>query len=794
MFMRYQFKTYDFLGGIKASYLVEEESVTTTAQVVAKSPGHFVFIADASGSMWGQMADLRMMIVKLLTLEEFRDESVLVTVLSFSSEGDLVRHAVRTPISEFMSPGSVALEQVTRLSARGLTCISQSLKALPGLIQNETTAVVLLSDGYANDSSPGSERRQIDNLVVGLSKLPNVMMHTISLGHYADFKLLSYIANACSGTCFQTPTVKEVYTVLHDTTALLAGQSVPALDLPVGTFDYQVFVSKSARKVVGSSSDLLVRGLAPEDDAVVYRFRRQAADTSLPDAPEHVALAFSKAQLAEGNLNVAKYALMATRDLDLINKHAAALVNADVAAMASDLEGALFTPASNSNKTDKYGIPNAHVPSTLSILSTLSQYASDVEVNVTELRKHYKRRGVKRVEGTREADGSITTPWVKTAYKDNGDWSSVSSFDINQNAATVNMLVRRPVNLVDTSTGQTIDTVAGISLNLKSYNNYTLVGDGELTVPSLEVRFSNKRAFREMIKLGVLPDGDFDPSKAYTLSLSDRPLVSYDMAFNASALRDGFTAILQLRTLQSILNALTKGTSDSYTDEQIAELKRHYLSTSLYFSPPTTTEYADLKQALADGVIDTRVSYKVDIGSTTILNAAELYSANEYMARRFTVKQNGTEEKKPKYDMLWNKPEVTLKTLSARTKLNPVVGILASFVGYNAGQTTTFYNAIQGKLTKDATVEVYSDAAKDISVALDRLQREILSPLVFYVGATGVVPDDFNAVRLDAEGMAAKYPDLSLGKKVQDATFYVFGDTVITVYADSEYFSTGKVA
>ena len=57
---------------------------------------------------------------------------------------------------------------------------------------------------------------------------------------------------------------------------------------------------------------------------------------------------------------------------------------------------------------------------------------------------------------------------------------------------------------------------------------------------------------------------------------------------------------------------------DLEEQEQIAELKAHYLSSSLYFTSPTTTHYADLQTALSKGEVDTRLSYKIDVGNAEI--------------------------------------------------------------------------------------------------------------------------------------------------------------------------------
>lgn len=815
----FKFALYDFLGRAKSYYLGTSETVPAEATTTVRNPSHFVLVLDCSGSMWGVMAALRLMVVKLLTLEEWRDADMLASVVSFSSAGDLITHASRVKIKDFMTPGSAALEAVGQLSTRGLTCISQGLKAIPALVRpNEVTAAVVLSDGFANDHSPGAEKREIDVIVENLRKIPGLFVNTISLGDWADFKLLSFMANACSGTCFQAPTAKEVYDVLHQTTTLVTGATSPALDLPLNDADYQVFVSLSARKIVGGDRSLLIRGLRPEDDKTTYRYREvEAAEydaSTLPLAEGTPVFAFAKAQLAEGNINRAKYALVAARDQTLLGAHSRALVSNEIALMSAAVEAAALDGTAGHTFSTTYGLPNAGVLSVLGVLSILSDYARDVSVDLVTLRDGYKKRGVKKIAGVRLPDGTIQKHWVKTAYRDTGDWANVSSFDINRNNATVNMLVTRAINLVKEEDGTVIPEVAGIKLDLSSFNNYTIVGDGTLNVAVLPLRIANKRLFRALVAANVLADVDFDPKAIHSIVLEGRPLIAYDATFSPTVLDGVFDRVARLKVLSSILTASSKGQSDTYTPEQIADLKTHLLSTSLYFNAPMVNEYPDLAQALADGVVDTRISYKVDFGTGSILNLGELYSANEYLARRFALTRSGTEEKKPKFEMRWESGiAYEIKSLTARTALNSVDDLMYPIfldflglaptgavsqvllsAGLDADFCTKFQAAAAGTTSKDTAVEVFTDARKALDAAIEKVFVDSVSPMVFYVGATGLVPDEFGALALTAEQIKQKHPSLSIGKSETDGTFYEVGSSILCVSCKAELFSTGKVA
>src|SRR5262249_15575779 len=115
-------------------------------------------------------------------------------------------------------------------------------------------------------------------------------------------------------------------------------------------YDYQVFLSHSAGKLLGSAGPLHIRGLRPEDDSAIYKFRKvSAAEYAKMKAAEVLqtsepVMAFARAQLSEGNLNTAKYAVASTFDKTLIERHGRALTNNQVAALAQDLDRILFQP------------------------------------------------------------------------------------------------------------------------------------------------------------------------------------------------------------------------------------------------------------------------------------------------------------------------------------------------------------------------------------------------------------------------------------------------------------------
>jgi hypothetical protein len=823
-----KFALYDYLGRPKAHYRVD--NIEIAPPVPVKQPSHHILVLDRSGSMYGDLPAVKTMVEKVLTLEEYRDANMLVSVLSYSSMGDLSVHVDRAPVSEVLVPNSRHVDAIRKIQVTGLTCISQALKTAMNLIRpHEMTCVSLHTDGYANDKSPGAEKREIEGLLKAYAAMPNVFVNTIAYRNWCDFGLLTTIANACSGTCFKTPTAKEVFDTLHQTSGLLSGAVTPAFEVPRSTGAYVTFVSRSGDKGLGSADTLLVRGVKAEDDKRGYRYTLLSAtdyanlSTTVAEKDSEPVLAFAFGQLAEGNVNAAKYALMANRNLGLLQAHARALTNGQLSEMATEIRRIMFTsPSESQTYTDDaapYELPNARQPSVIGILGLLSRYGyGDMEVDVQTLRKSYKRRGVRRIPGTRNVDGSVTPPKVRSVYRTKSDFVPVLSFNLNRNNATVNMTLSQPIDLIYTATGESVGhRVAEVDLSgLRAFNSYTVVGDGELNLPALPLRISNKRLHRELEALGLI-SGNYDPTVTHTIDFSTRPVVAYDATFDPKTIfpPNLFDNLAGAKILTSIIAACLKdtGASDTLSEDQVNALKDLHLTANLYFSPPTTTEYADLNAALADGSIDTRVSYKVDFGTTSVLNLGELHSANKFYERMYEVSNAGVVDKKPKLDARWNSAvTVGPKILSARTKVTPVDHLMKPYfdeflglssnthrltallksAGLSDDAVQAFLTAKDAKTLNDNVVEAFSDTRKALDTYMESLYEGV-SSLVFFVGSTGLIPEEFGASKgMDADALKQAYPTLEycIGKDQADGTFYAISDTILSVYPKTEYFST----
>ena len=807
-----RFALRDFNGNPLEYFFVEIVPVDSTQVSTVTDPSHHIVVMDASGSMYYDIDPMKSTIEKVWTLEEYKDSEQYVSLVSYASNGDLIVHFDHVQVKDILAPGSRYLQEIRGMRTRGATCLSQGLAKARTLVRpDELTAITLHSDGYANDRSPTDERNQIDRIVSEFAGMGNVYVNTVSY-RYGDYNLLNGISNSLSGKCIQAGSSKEVFDALHDTTALLNGQRSPALFQSIGNADYQVFFSRKDRKILGSNKDLSVKGLSSDADKVIFRYRKvteaQYNGSSLPEGGFAEVLSYARAQLSEGQINRAKYAVVASKNQTLLKRHAKSLTGVQIASFCHDVEGYLFDMwACQFSLT--YGLDTTQAP-VVQIISVLEQYKSGFRVSISKLNNSYKRRTVPRMVGSRDkTTGEVTLPSVDTESVLSGDYVSVSGFDFNRNTATINMQTISPIRLLMRDTRTPITTVKGIDVShLTDFRKYTVIGDGDLNLDSLSILISDKRLYSELEKLGLVTGG-FDPGTEYQIKLSDRPIIRYDGQFTPTDV-SGFDSLVRLKVLESILKALLSDNSVAYTDEQVAALKDVYLSPSLYVNLPTCNSYVNLKDEQTAGRIDTRISINVDIGSTSLLNLSKLKSANAYLDRRFTVTIDGVVQEKATWDMFWIDGAVFAeKKLSARTKLDtvdsimyPIFSDLLGFTsnnvietilestsqGLDSSQIALFREAGKRDLTsKDKAVEVFTAVQRAVKNEMEYIY-DLWSQTVFFIGASGLIPEGLGATPISKELLESRYPDLKISKDESEATFYRIGpDTLLSIYRVEEY-------
>ncbi len=814
-----KFALRNYSGDIVRTYLVQDKVFVNDQSVKEPDPSHMIFIVDCSGSMYYDISNVREMLERLLTVEDFHNSKMLVSILSYASRGDVRTHISRVPVGDIMNSGTCYIEAIRNLHTRGMTCISQGLNAAISLIRDdEITCVSVHSDGYANDSSPYSEKEEIKRLLERYKSFSNVFINTVAYRDYSDFQMLSWIANESSGQCTRATTVKDVYNILHDTTSLLSGKMSPAISSEIGEFDMQVFSSLSANKCLFSTSDMKIRGVSESDDKTVYYFKQVDSNTyassDFDEVDSRTYLVFARAALSSGRINDSKYALVSSRRNDVLANHYRALTGPDLAEYSDTLSREVVAHNDALVASD-YGL-SGNRASVLDVISVLSDHKKDFRLNASEFRKTYSRRSVKRVQGKRDESGILVAPKVETVPRGSTSLLQVTSFDINQSNATINMSVMQPISIRNKETGLIVESVKGIHLDkLNDFKSYTIVGDGEICAGVLPIQISTKTLFDELVKIdeSVLEDSSgksasvFDPEMTYRINLRDLPLISFSKKVGIGV--DSFSKMLDLTIAKKFLAGLFDGGSVDYTQDQIDALRELELTPSLYFSPPTTTEYTSLEDAITSGNIDTRVSYKINVGSKSILSLSQLHSGNAFLERMYSIKKEGSALAKATLPFVLDGDcVVEQKISSSKMKVtavdNAMKRVYDVLLGFSKPDATLRDLFTENSLDLDGLVDSISRKGEDakffIKNALDEVENAIdyiynseVSPLVFYIGSTGIVPDDLGAVSYNAEEFLKANPEMDkLKKDEQEASFFVIGDTVITVYSKNEYYTVER--
>jgi hypothetical protein len=267
---------------------------------------------------------------------------------------------------------------------------------------------------------------------------------------------------------------------------------------------------------------------------------------------------------------------------------------------------------------------------------------------------------------------------------------------------------------------------------------------------------------------------------------------------------------------------------ESWTPEQLDQLAAKDLTAGLSHSTSTTVPYTDLALAIQAGEVDTRTSYTIEIMNKDIAGLDQLYSANVYLNRRFTVKvplhpatgtlldregleaavaagqlpvkalepvpeldDNGCLKKATMLDALSEGAIVKRKVLSPKVEagLDAIDALMMPYFESFFGMSKDKWEALGGS-DFEAGKERWAKEKVGVDSVLETL-RATFRPIAFYIGATGLLPESWGDVKaLTDTDISAKYPSLFLSKAQKEATFFEIGSVILAVYATNAYYST----
>lgn len=804
-------------------------NVTRTLRATMIDPGdnalsqettgaHLVLVLDQSGSMCRDMAVMKTTLLKLLALEEYKNAALLVSLLSYSSCGEVYTHIRRAPIADILGPSGVGRQAIERLHATNLTCISGGLAAALSVIRDdESTMLVLHSDGYANDPSPYSEAREIGKVLDTFASKANVMISTVCYGA-ADFALLDMVAARGGGVCVRATSAGQVFDALHSVTKPAVGTSKS-----VRRFEAKgkllVGYSKSARKVMSGRDELSVKGLQPSDDLAVWEVEPYPFDLQVTHSEPQPTLLFARAMLSMGKYNEAKQAVLGLRATTLY-PHLRALTSPQIAEFAQALDAAIFGEL-ELTFTSVAGVTSSG-PTILDVIEVLRQHEGQYLVNYLMLTTGRTRRSIARENGTR-VDGKIVPPAFTTKAKDSSPWLRVNSIEMSRTAATINMNVTRDVDLVDAQ-GTVVREVAGVPLELKDYRNITIVGEGNPTIETLHVKPTDKRLTKRLESMGFTLVEGVAAIPFGTMSVLNPGEVGQELVDDEHL----FNKLTLCNIARRMLDACLEGKSVAYTPKQVKAFAEHCLSKSLNYNPPTVNPYDDRQAAIQRGDLDSYTTYRIELGSTRLFSLSDLPSANDFLQRRFvcTEARGATDGGKP-----MDKPTMadvlggcSVQVKSAKDIKRLKMGVaddlmfplfvalfgmtaeegfsagnaqwadLLSAAGVDREDADRFLNGALFEEPKDARVELAAQVRDTIAHYEELLVSQTLAPTVLYAGATGFLPEVVaNAVTaMSADELEQAHKVKVPGAK-RESVFYVFADgRILSVRPETVWYTVSK--
>jgi len=841
-----KFRTYSQNGDALQYVLCNAFEVAVPA--VAEAPvqtkvAHLVLIVDRSGSMYGQIEGMRAEIKKLLAVDEYKqDANFKVSLYTYSSQGDCREEFIRSPISQVNARNSAEQRAIDRITASCMTCASQALEAaVDALDPDETTCIVLHTDGYFNDPSSASEERKLTRLAASLAE-KNAYLNTVCHG-WGDVRLLGTLATTGGGTAVKSGTLAEVYNAMYASAAKLretCSEPAQLFPLPKG-FNCQVVTGSQSKRVACGQADLLVPALAP-GEATVYQFKftdeAEYDKSAFPAAQRgKAAYALARAALAAGRLNVAKTALLASEDVALVKRYRDALDQEDLGAFAAELDALLiagdltgreYAPAGEDDRVSVMGVIN-----------TLKRHMGDFLVDPAEVYQAYQRRGLKSRQGKWVVDdaGEATfEPNPVRAVALSGQLAKPTAFETNRNTATVNLRVVQDVVLENIVTGKTLkygDDLGGVPApKLQTYRQFTLVGDGRVCTPRLPIRINTQPMYNALRRIGAVTKADgkdgFFAGETYVVSFENRPVVTVDDSGSHGVTRHMFDRLLSLAVMMKFLNALKSGDPDNLSPEAKEAYKAWNLTPAGYFSAPSANPYPPAPKGVRlkkdnpayqdfvqRGLIDFRKGYVISIGTVDVASL-DLPSGNELFRKYFSL----TVDKKPvptKETTLrgWfegvtggkSKVAVSARHESDTALATVVVSTFMQLMGEKkllrdtSSTLTTLgahelvsvlgcgYSACEDASEAQSAID---QAARLVADQFDDLYRTSVQPYVFTTGASGMTPAKFDVPGLTHDDLTTQYPELAAQTKAADeATYYVAADgMVLTVMSETIEYST----
>jgi len=727
------------------------------------SPAHHIVVVDRSGSMYSDISAAKDTLIQTFAAATILKPHVKVSLLSFSSEGDLTSHFEKVPATDISNPSYVSA--IKSIYATALTCISQGMTAALKLVSpGEATAITLLTDGYANDRSPSAEIEKLNTFIENAKRVPGLFVNCIGFRSWCDWNLMQKIASNLGGKCVEAKTFVDVHKVLFEVNTALSGNVSPVISIGQSETEGTLLaVCLKPEKVVmaqkGKELNLpfFDTSLGDLDDVIqVFNIVPKAAEsykkaskfTTTPKADNakeafRVLAAYISALVGKRELRLAKELLFLSGNKSLYEEHCTAITPLDLVAMQMTTEEWAYIGCDSyaMGKNMKPKLTLNHLEKLLT--AAVPSLGFDFEIDSDKFWEVYTRRSTSRVEGTVNEQGEHI-PLLFELYATSSP--QIRGLSVNTTEATIQLETVSPALVRDKTNGQTLMNCEGVSLmNLKSYRSFTLMSSGAWNIRYLPVKPVNRVGAEKLCQM--FPDASrkgIDVGDTYLIDLRKFNAVDLEATSSWAAVHAGANQLsVSTANVKFYSALLSKADASPFSDKQITELKRFHLTPALYWSPPTVEKYkikdADgnvgLDHAIKTGKVDMYTRFSVSFGTNKVLSKDEFPSANEFLSKYYTVTEpGGAKIAKPKMQDLLQGAKFELKPF-AETRMNAAHKLMKSV-----------FEGLDFKTLKQA------DIAKNLKYYETR-RDEVYSELkavTLYIGCLGMLPEE-----LEAEGVIA---------------------------------------
>jgi hypothetical protein len=268
---------------------------------------------------------------------------------------------------------------------------------------------------------------------------------------------------------------------------------------------------------------------------------------------------------------------------------------------------------------------------------------------------------------------------------------------------------------------------------------------------------------------------------------------------------DLFSVLASGRALLSFCNALIRGKSEIYTDDQLKALKDLHITPNLHINLPKAKPHS-LDKALHQGQVDRRTCYYINLGSSTLTTLNKVPSANVFLQSTYVLFKDNQHIKKATCDQLNGavcKVKEKLRDTPVRQLLKPLFDDLLGLGDLETLKACLTHLKVKDELIQrflkictrsfiddDQTVEGVSELQKALSKGIDSLFATYVQPLVFYIGCTGLIPEQFKPIGYKANEIKDKYPRLKTTPTEEEALFFDLNqNTLLSIYTKEVFFS-----